>query len=137
MLLYLYSRPTAMGARRMALTAAAALRRLTVRLPHRLLRALSVPIAGVLFVGVVQVGAVGDRAGIKRLARLPMSSYRGKPFRSLELDTFDRLSAPVEHRYTWDELSPWFEERGLVVAAAREETGWFVLARKPASLTGT
>ena len=72
----------------------------------------------------------GDSVGYRRLARLPMASYRGKPFRSLLLDTFDRLSAPVEHRYVWDELAPWFEEEGLVVDAARDEAGWFVLAHR-------
>ena len=60
-----------------------------------------------------------------------MDAYRGKPFRSLVLDTFDRLSAPVEHRYVWKDLAPWFSETGLVVDAARDETGWFVLAHKP------
>ena len=60
-----------------------------------------------------------------------MSTYRDKPFRSLVLDTFDRLSAPVEHRYIWAELAPWFADVGLVVDAARDETGWFVLARRP------
>jgi hypothetical protein len=59
-----------------------------------------------------------------------MSTYRDKPFRSLVLDTFDRLSAPVEHRYVWAELEPWFAEAGLVVDAARDETGWFVLAHR-------
>ena len=51
-----------------------------------------------------------------------MSTYRDKPFRSLVLDTFDRLSAPVEHRYIWAELEPWFADAGLVVdAAARRD----------------
>ena len=62
-----------------------------------------------------------------------MAGYRGKPFRSLFLDTFDRLSAPVEHRYVWDELAPWFADEGLVVDAVREEAGWFVLATRPAT----
>ena len=46
-----------------------------------------------------------------------MDGYRRKPFRSLVLDTFDRLSAPVEHRYVWSELQPWFDDTGLVVDA--------------------
>jgi len=130
-LLYLYSRPATFGARRLALSAAAVMRSLTVRTPHRVLRILSVPVAGLLYLGVVRLGAFGARAGIDRLSRLPMSSYRGKSFHSLVLDTFDRLSAPVEHRYVWEELAPWFEEAGLVVDAAREEAGWFVLAHLP------
>jgi hypothetical protein len=64
------------------------------------------------------------------LAGLPMDAYRGKPLRSLVLDTFDRLSAPVEHRYVWKDLEPWFRQADLVVDAARDETGWFILAHK-------
>jgi hypothetical protein len=95
------------------------------------LKAVSTPIAGLLYLGVVAPGAYGDRTGRTALASLPMHAYRGKPFRSLVLDTFDRLSAPVEHRYVWTELAPWFEGAGLVVDAARDETGWFVLAHRP------
>ena len=65
-----------------------------------------------------------------------MASYRGKPFRSLLLDTFDRLSAPVEHRYVWADLAPWFEEEGLTVDHAREEAGWFVLAHRAPTVPG-
>ena len=60
-----------------------------------------------------------------------MATYRDKPFRSLVLDTFDRLSAPVEHRFVWSELAPWFDEAGLVVDAARDESGWFIVAHRP------
>ncbi len=130
-LLYLYSRPAGRGLRASALSAAAALRRLTVRMPHRILRLVTVPIAAALYVAVVTPGHLGDRLGVAALGKLPMDAYRGKPFRSLVLDTFDRLSAPVEHRYVWSELEPWFAEAGLVVESARDETGWFVLARRP------
>ncbi len=132
-LLYLYSRPSGGGVRAAALRSAAALRTVTVRLPHRALRVVSAPIAVGLYAGVVLPGQYGDRRGVPALAGLPMDAYRGKPLRSLVLDTFDRLSAPVEHRYVWGELAPWFEEAGLVVDAARDETGWFVLAHKPAA----
>jgi SAM-dependent methyltransferase len=131
MLVYLYSRPARFGTRGMALFLARWLRTLTVRVPHRALRVLCIPVTGVLYVGVVRLGAWGDRTGVGPLARLPMSSYRGKPFRSLFLDTFDRLSAPVEHRYVWEELAPWFAEEGLVVDAVRDEAGWFVLSHRP------
>jgi SAM-dependent methyltransferase len=136
MLLYLYSRPTTFGTRSLALAAAAALRRLTVRLPHRLLHVLSVPIAIGLYVGVVRLGRLGDRRGWKSLSGLPMSSYRGAPLRSLVLDTFDRLSAPVEHRYAWEELAGWFEAAGVEVEASHEQGGWFVLLRRPHAPAG-
>ena len=130
-LLYVYSRPDAPGLRSVALTAAAVLRTVTVRLPHRLLKVASAPIAALLYYGLVVPGAYGDRRGAPSLSALPMDAYRGKPLRSLVLDTFDRLSAPVEHRYVWRELEPWFAQAGLVVDAARDETGWFVLAHRP------
>ena len=130
-LVYLYSRPQTFGMRAAALRAAAALRTITVRLPHRALKAVSAPLAVLLYYGVVVPGAVGDRSGVAALSGLPMDAYRGKPLRSLVLDTFDRLSAPVEHRYVWSELAPWFEGAGLHVDAARDETGWFVLAHRP------
>ncbi len=130
-LLYLYSRPATFGLRSAALRLASALRTVTVTLPHRLLKVVSAPIAAALYYGVVAPGAYGDRRDIKALAGLPMDAYRGKPLRSLVLDTFDRLSAPVEHRYVWSELAPWFDDAGLVVDAARDETGWFVLAHRP------
>lgn len=129
-LVYLYSRPESRNARAVALAAATATRRVTVHVPHTLLNALSRPMAALLFLGVVLPGRYGDRLGFGALSRLPMSAYRDKPFRSLVLDTFDRLSAPVEHRYVWAELAPWFEEADLVVDAARDETGWFVLAHR-------
>jgi SAM-dependent methyltransferase len=130
MLVYLYSRPESWNSRAAALAVASALRRATVTLPHPILRVLSAPVAALLFAGVVLPGRWGDRTRRDALSRLPMSTYRDKPFRSLVLDTFDRLSAPVEHRYVWAELEPWFAEAGLVVDAARDETGWFVLAHR-------
>jgi SAM-dependent methyltransferase len=130
-LLYLYSRPPGAGLRSVALRAAAALRTVTVRLPHRALKAISTPIAVALYYGVVVPGQYGERMDIGVLGGLPMDAYRGKPLRSLVLDTFDRLSAPVEHRYVWSDLAPWFHEAGMVVDAARDETGWFILAHRP------
>ncbi len=129
-LVYLYSRPESWNARAAALAAASVVRRVSVRLPHPFLKSLSGPIAAMLFFGVVLPGRYGARFGLVPLSRLPMSTYRDKPFRSLVLDTFDRLSAPIEHRYTWSDLGPWFAEAGLVVDAARDETGWFVLAHR-------
>lgn len=130
MFLYLYSRSGSPGLRSTGLAAATAIRRLTVRVPHRALRALSVPVAALLWLTLVVPGALGDRFRIRRLSSLPMHTYRGKPFRSLWLDTFDRLSAPLEHRYLWSELEPWFDEAGLEVVAVRDDAGFYVVARK-------
>lgn len=131
MLLYLYSRPSHLNVRGAALAVSAAVRRLTIRMPHRLLKPVSAVVAVALRVLVVAPGEIGDSRGIAILSGLPMSAYRRKPFRSLELDTFDRLSAPVEHRYVWSDLEPWFERAGMTVDAKRDEAGWFVVAHVP------
>ena len=67
------------------------------------------------------------------ITSLPLATYRGRPLRSLWLDTFDRLSAPVEYRYVYREVEEWFSEAGLAIDAARDEAGWFVAAHKPAA----
>lgn len=123
LLLYLYSHPSSFSVRSVSLGAARTLRRATVGLPHRLLRALCAPLAAALYVAFVIPG--------RWVPSLPLGTYRNQPVRSLWLDTFDRLSAPLENRYVWDDLEPWFHEQGLVVESAREDAGWFILARKP------
>ena len=90
------------------------------------------PLATFLWLAVVLPGKLGDATRVEKLSSLPMGTYRDKPLRSLVLDTFDRLSAPVEHRFVWADLIPWFAESGLVVDAHRDESGWFVVAHRPA-----
>lgn len=135
MLLYLYSRPEEQNLRSMGLAAATAVRRATVRMPHRTLHWISAPIAAALYAGLVVPGQVGAQRGIGGLANLPLATYRGQPLRSLWLDTFDRLSAPIENRYTLDDLRPWFAKAGMVLVAARDEAGWFIVLRKPEGAT--
>lgn len=123
LLLYLYSRDVGSSLRNRGLAVSAALRRVTVRLPHPVLRRLCLPLAAALYVALVLPG--------RRFAGLPLATYRGKPLRSLWLDTFDRLSAPVEHRYIWPDVEGWFAE--YEVLSVRDEAGLFITARKVAA----
>jgi SAM-dependent methyltransferase len=129
--LYLYSRDEQAGVRRTALELATVLRRITTRVPHKALRVACAPLAAVLYALVVLPGAAGSRFGWRRLRGLPLAVYRGGPLRALWLDTFDRLSAPIEHRYVWADLEPWFAAAGLDVLSVRESAGLFVLACRP------
>lgn len=131
LLVYLYSRPEGRGMRAAALRMATILRKATVRVPHRVLRPLCYPLAAVLYGLFVVPGAIGERRKVKQLADLPLDVYRGSPLRSLWLDTFDRLSAPLEHRYTWDDVRPWVEAAGLDLLAARTWGGLVITCRKP------
>ncbi|MEJ7583479.1 MAG: class I SAM-dependent methyltransferase [Acidimicrobiales bacterium] len=135
MALYVYSRPEQWGVRSVALRAAAVLRCGAVHLPFSVLRVASWPTAVLLYGLVVVPGAAAQRRGRARLASLPLQAYRGKPLHTLWLDTFDRLSAPVEHRYTWADLEPWF--RGLTIRHAVEDSGWYVVLEKPSPLLET
>lgn len=131
MLLYLYSRPDGGGLRSRALLVASTLRKVTVHMPHRLLRVTCAPLAATLYAAFVIPGRIGARYGIAPLTRLPLHSYRGRPLRNLWLDTFDRLSAPLERRYVWSELEPWFQRSGLRVESVRDDAGFYIVAAKP------
>lgn len=134
LLLYVYSRPPSRGLRAFGLSAADVMRRATVRMPHWLLRAGSAVVAAALWVGLVLPGRSVPR--LVRNRSFPLAAYRSKPFRSLWLDTFDRLSAPLEARYLWDDIAGWFTMAGLHVDRAREEAGWFVVAHRPSEASG-
>ena len=132
LLIYVYSRATTRGLRAVGLAAARALRRLTVRVPHPALRSASAVVAAILWVALVWPGRAVPR--LTRASHLPLAAYRSKPFRSLWLDTFDRLSAPLEARYLWEDIARWFSSAGLEVLNARDEAGWFVVAHRPADV---
>ena len=80
-------------------------------------------------------GVLGERLGVKRLAALPLATYRSRGVRSLWLDTFDRLTASVDHHCTWDQVRPWYEQHSLEVLSVRQDAdlpGLTILARSPA-----
>ena len=106
------------------------MRRLTTRLPHTVTRLVSAPISAALYAAIVVPGSMGDRWGSRLLAGFPLAVYRGNPLRALWLDTFDRLSAPIETRYIWDEVRPWFERAGLDVRSVSERGGLVIVATR-------
>jgi SAM-dependent methyltransferase len=128
--IYLYSRPQRLSVRTLGLRAATLLRRVTTHLPLDLLRAICRPIAALLYLVFVLPGRIGERLRIPGLRSLPLHIYRGQPFRSLWLDTFDRLSAPIEHRYVLSEVEPWFERAGFRIESARDDAGLFIVGRR-------
>ncbi len=131
LLVYLYSRPSSWGLRSVALRTASGLRRATTKLPAPLLRTLSWPTALVLWLTVVRLGALVTSRRGPTASPLPLAAYHGMPMRSLWLDTFDRLSAPIEHRYLWEDVRPWYTHRGLAVDSVRDESGLFIVAHRP------
>ena len=131
LLTFVYSRPSKGTVRSFVVGGTAALRRVTVPLPRAMIRALSSVIAPFLYAALVVPGRVAERLGLSRVERLPLSMYRRLPLRTLRESIFDVLSAPLERRYTWPEIEPWFVRAGLLVESVRDDDGLIVLARAP------
>jgi SAM-dependent methyltransferase len=129
---YLYSKPERGTARARVVAAAGSLRRITVRMPLSIVRAVSAVAACCLYAGLVLPGRLGRRMGVRALERLPLQMYRDVPFRILWEAVFDLLSAPLERRYSWEEVEPWYTEAGLVVDSVRDDDGLVIVAHRPA-----
>jgi ubiquinone/menaquinone biosynthesis C-methylase UbiE/uncharacterized protein YbaR (Trm112 family) len=91
---------------RIVLGLVTAARRITVRLPHKALHGLCFPLAAGLQVAIVSpYRALRHRPRGRALAAaLPLQTYADYPFSVLVNDQFDRFSAPLERRYTADEV---------------------------------
>jgi SAM-dependent methyltransferase len=110
-----------------------AVRRLTTRLPHPLMRALAYPLAALLYVTCVVPYRLMRRW--RHLARIadvfPLKTYGDYPFKVLVNDQFDRFAAPLEHRYTAPEVEGWLERAGLEDTAVLPHNGWIGAGRRP------
>jgi SAM-dependent methyltransferase len=131
---YLYWVPPRRGHQR-ALRVVDLARRVTTRLPHRVLHPLCYPIAAGLFASCVIPYRVARRR--PRLARLaaafPLKAYADYPFAVCVNDQFDRFSAPVERRFTKDEVRRLFVSAGLEDVTVLPNNGWVASGRRPAA----
>ena len=131
--IYLYWKPEGQPLKGALLAVVNALRKLTTRLPHKLLHALSYPaaIAAFLFF-VFPYQIMKQLPGLKTPAeRLPMKQYAHYPFRVCVNDQFDRFSAPIENRYAKAEVAAWLKQANLEDIAVRPSWGWIGSGRKP------
>jgi len=103
-----------------------AVRRVTVRLPHRVLHALCYPLAVALqVVFVTPFRALRHRPrGAGLAAALPLKTYADYPFSVLVNDQFDRFSAPLERRYTAEEVRHVLAAAGLEDIVVLPNHGW-------------
>lgn len=130
--IYLYWRPENQPVKRALLAFVEAIRRITTRIPHRLVYGLSFPAAAIVFAGFVWPYQLLAAAGLSGIAeRMPMKQYARYPFRVCVNDQFDRLSAPIEVRYTREEVEGWMRRAGLEDIVVRPNFGWCATGRKP------
>jgi SAM-dependent methyltransferase len=130
---YLYWQPPRRGHRAMLRVVSLA-RRITTRLPHPLLHALSYPIAAILWVCFVQPYRM--LRVVPRLRGLadafPLKTYADYPFAVLVNDQFDRFSAPIERRFTAPEVERMMREAGLEDVVVIPNHGWVADGRRAA-----
>jgi SAM-dependent methyltransferase len=131
--IYLYWKPENQPVKRALLSLVTLARRGATRLPHRLLYSLSFPAAAIAFAGFVWPYKLLLAAGLNEVAeRIPMKQYAKYPFRVCVNDQFDRMSAPIEFRYTRDDVEGWLRRAGLEETVVRPNYGWCATGRKPA-----
>jgi len=132
---FLYWAPERQPLKRYLLQAVSALRMLTVRLPHRLLYPLSYIAAFLVWTCVVCPYRIFMQipAFSKMAERLPLRQYSRYPFRTCVNDQFDRLSAPVERRYSRGQVEQFLQSAGLEDLTVFTNFGWVASGRKPVS----
>jgi SAM-dependent methyltransferase len=122
-------------ARRALLATVTVLRRMTTRLPPDALHAFSWAVSAVAHVAFLAPRRVLRRTTLgDRMTRgLPLVQYADVPFRMLVAEQFDRFGAPLEGRYTREEVESWLRGAGLEVREVLPGLGWRAIARKPAA----
>jgi SAM-dependent methyltransferase/uncharacterized protein YbaR (Trm112 family) len=133
--IYLYWHPEGQPIKRALLRMVSAGRQITTRLPHKAVYALAFPAAVAAFGWFVWPYRILKRIpGLKSLAeKLPMKQYANFPFRVCVNDQLDRFSAPIENRYTREEVTDWLKRAQLEDIKVNAAYGWVGTGRKPAA----
>jgi SAM-dependent methyltransferase/uncharacterized protein YbaR (Trm112 family) len=131
--MFLYWTPEQQPIKSVLLRAVSALRMLTVRMPHRLLYPLSYVVAFLVWTCFVWPYRACTRIPMlsKLAARLPLRQYSRYPFRTTVNDQFDRLSAPLERRYSRAQVEQFLESAGLEELNLFPNFGWVASGKKP------
>jgi SAM-dependent methyltransferase len=131
--LYVYRSLRAEPALRRALLAAVtALRRVTTRLPYPVLHAFCWLVADVATLAFLLPRRLLRRWpwGDRLTRGLPLVQYTDVPFRMLVAEQFDRFAAPIEFRYTQDDVAGWIDAIGFERVAVLAGLGWRAIARR-------
>jgi SAM-dependent methyltransferase len=118
---------------RSALRLVTRLRGITTRMPHTALRVLCYPLAAMLLVAFVLPYRILRRIpALDRLARLlPLKAYADYPFAVLVNDQFDRFSAPIEQRFTRQQVEDLLRSAGLTDRVVIAHDGWVASGVRP------
>ena len=122
MRLYLYWKRTGVAGSILSLVTLA--RRFTTRLPFPLLRFLCWMLSVFLMATVIVPYRALARLGVNVKDTWPLAIYIKYPFNVLYNDQFDRFSAPIEKRYSADEVRSLLESAGLHDISVHSRYGW-------------
>jgi SAM-dependent methyltransferase len=130
--IYLYWKPERRPIKAAMLSGITAVRRLTTRLPYRAVYALAYPMAMAGFTFFVWPYRVLRRFSLfNRVAEdIPLKQYADLPFRVCVNDQLDRFSAPIENRYTRQDVQNWLARASLEAPSVGENFGWIATGRK-------
>jgi SAM-dependent methyltransferase/uncharacterized protein YbaR (Trm112 family) len=125
-LVYLYHALEGEPVKQAILRAVTAVRRVTVKMPHRALLPATTALGWALYAGVVAPYRLLSRFDATRplAEKFPLRSYADYPLRVIVNDQFDRFSAPIENRYRRDEVAGWLARAGLADTDIRPGYGW-------------
>lgn len=131
--IYLYWKPEGQPLKRAMLAGITALRQITTRLPHAVVHGISYPAALTAFgLFVLPYKLLKQVPGTDGFAeKIPMKQYASLPFRVCVNDQLDRLSAPIENRYTKQQVHDWLRRARLEEPEVNEYFGWTGGGRKP------
>jgi len=136
--IYLYWKPENQPIKSFLLAGVTALRQVTTRLPPAITNTLAYPAAMCAYISFVWLYQILKRIpGLTRFAEnLPMKQYANFPFRVCVNDQLDRFSAPIENRYTRQEVLDWLTRARLEAVEINAAYGWVATGRK-ATVPGT
>jgi SAM-dependent methyltransferase len=106
------------------LSVVSAARLVTTRLPFPVLKAFCWILSVLLFATVIVPYRILDAAGVRAIGTWPLFVYTKYPFNVLYNDQFDRFSAPLEKRYTPEDVRAMLERVGLTDITVRPCFGW-------------
>lgn len=100
----------------------------TTRIPHKILYILSYPIAFLTYL----VFILPQKLLFKnKKSNWPLAGYIDYPFSVILNDTFDRFSAPIENRYSKEEILQWYQRANLKDVKILGGSGWRLFGKKP------
>lgn len=107
-------------------------RYITTKLPHKVLYWFCYPAAFLFYLFLVLPYKFFESLNIQKIIKSnwPLKLYANYPFRVILNDTFDRFSAPVENRYSKNQILDWFRRASLSDVKILGDGGWRVSGKK-------